>query len=101
MYCINVLVQNGFIGCTSWSPSSLKRQRQDVLPLLFSTAVDAALRAATDTLGGCGSLRSSMGHLQDPTDGGTVNSHVTMERSTMLSMGKSTISTGPFSIANC
>mmetsp|Transcript_47143 Transcript_47143/g.102692 ORF Transcript_47143/g.102692 Transcript_47143/m.102692 type:complete len:231 (+) Transcript_47143:239-931(+) len=26
---------------------------QDVLPLLFSTAVDAALRAATDTLGGC------------------------------------------------
>jgi hypothetical protein len=30
-----------------------------------------------------------------------VNSHITMERSTMLSMGKSTISTGPFSIANC
>ena len=29
-----------------------------------------------------------------------VNCHITMERSTMLLMGKSTISTGPFSIAN-
>ena len=27
--------------------------------------------------------------------------HNELERSTMLSMGKSTISTGPFSIANC
>jgi hypothetical protein len=30
-----------------------------------------------------------------------VNIQKTMERSTMLSMAKSTISTGPFSIANC
>ena len=30
-----------------------------------------------------------------------VSCHITMERSTMLLMGKSTISTGPFSIANC
>ena len=30
-----------------------------------------------------------------------VNCYITMERSTMLFMGKLTISTGPFSIANC
>ena len=30
-----------------------------------------------------------------------VNVYITMERSTMLLMGKLTISTGPFSIANC
>ena len=30
-----------------------------------------------------------------------VNVYITRERSTMLLMGKSTISTGPFSIANC